>query len=204
MRSPNVEASPGEVAHLQAAMKSELRKRMRSVRGVLPIEACAVRSQRACAALLSLPQYARASTVLAYVAMRKELDPRELVVHALAAGKRVALPRIDGETLSLHAYQPDDELETNAFGLQEPLASAPRIDAQQVELVLVPALALDPRGYRIGYGGGFYDRVLPLLLNAYKVGLAYDFQLISEAPVDAHDVPVDAVITDARCLVAVR
>ncbi len=204
MKPPLPEPSPAEVARLAAQMKAELRRRMRGVRAVLPADACAQRSRRACDLLLALPQYASARTLLAYVATRKELAPALLVDAALRAGKTVALPRVNGEALSLHRYVAGDALETNGWDIDEPRQTAPLVQPTEVDLVLVPALAIDTRGYRIGYGGGFYDRLLPSLTNAYKVGLAYDFQLISEAPIDAHDVPVDAIVTDASVLIASR
>ena len=86
MKSAMTEPSPDEVAQLQATMKAELRRRMRSVRALLPAPACAERSQQACARVQALPQYARARTLLAYVATRKELDPQPLATHALGFG----------------------------------------------------------------------------------------------------------------------
>lgn len=190
----------GDLAALRARAKAEIRRHMRSIRGVLPVSACGERATRATERLLALPEVARARTVVAYVAMRKEIDPGALCAALRAQGKTVALPRIDGEALALHEFTSDEALVENELGVREPPLDAPRVVPEAVDVIVVPALAIDPRGYRVGYGGGFYDRLLPTLPNAFKVGLVYDFQLIAEAPNDTHDVPVDCLVSDARVM----
>lgn len=193
-----------DVAALRVRAKAELRRHMRSVRGVLPLEARAQRSASATALALALPELQRARTVVAYVAMRKELDPRGLCEALRAAGKTVGLPRIDGNALDLHTFANDDALLENEFGVREPPPDAPRLLPQHVDAIVVPALAVDPRGYRVGYGKGFYDRLLPTIPHAFKVALVYDFQLVAEAPNNPHDVPADCIVTDARVMRASR
>jgi 5-formyltetrahydrofolate cyclo-ligase len=82
----------------------------------------------------------------------------------------------------------------------EPAETATQIQPEDVDFALVPALAVDPRGYRIGYGGGYYDKLIPRLSEACTCVVAYDFQLISEVRELAFDVPVDLVVTDARVI----
>jgi 5-formyltetrahydrofolate cyclo-ligase len=188
------------LARLRVHAKRELRTRMQAVRRVIPVEACRERSARANARVIELPEFARAQTIAGYSAIRKELDPSELLRVAAEQGKRVVLPRVDGESLSLHEYRPGDELEESGWGILEPLANTPAIAADSVELVLVPALALDGAGHRIGYGRGFYDRLLPSMPGAFRVGVAYDFQLVPELPHEAHDTAMHCVISDARTL----
>ncbi len=189
-----------ELDALRVRAKQQIRRQIIAVRRVLPESACAERSARACSRVIEHAEFARARCIVAYVAMRKELDPAGIVEQALLLGKEVGLPRIEGGTLVLHRYLAGDTLAENALQVREPRPSAPMLDPAQVDLVLVPALAIDPRGYRVGYGQGFYDRLLPRLPRAYKIGLGYDFQLIAEAPNAAHDVPVDCLVTDARTL----
>ena len=188
------------LARLRVVAKRELRARMQAVRKVIPIEACAERSARANARVIELAEFARARVIVGYSAIRKELDPSELLAEAVRRGKRVGLPRVDGELLSLHEYRPGDELEESGWGILEPLSAAPVIAPESVELVVVPALALDGAGYRIGYGRGFYDRLLPLMASAFRVGVGYDFQLVPEIPHEAHDVVMHCVISDMRTL----
>lgn len=185
---------------LREHAKRELRTRMKAVRRVLPLTACAERSRLANARVIALPEFARAQTIVAYSAMRKELDPAELLAHAASLGKRIGLPRVDDERLQLHVHTPGEELEESGFGMLEPLAHTARIDAAEVDLIIVPALALDGAGQRLGYGRGFYDRLLPTLPRAFRVGVAYAFQVVPEIPAAAHDVPMQCVISDAHTL----
>src|SRR5688572_18813575 len=158
---------------LRARAKQELRTRMRSVRRVLPAEACAARSQAICDRLVALPEFDRAAVIAGYAAFRKEADPAPALRAAERARRRVALVRIgdDGE-LELREHREGEPLEENGFGIVEPLASAPSVALDAVDLIVVPALAVDARGHRIGYGHGYYDRLLPRLPRALKVAVA--------------------------------
>jgi 5-formyltetrahydrofolate cyclo-ligase len=194
------ELDENELSALRMRAKAEIRRQLRAVRRVLPIEACNERSARVSERMLELPELRDANVVVAYVAMRKELDPNPLLVAARALGKKIGLPRIDGESLVLHEYADGDELEESGYGTFDPPASSPIIEPNEVDFIIVPGLAFDPRGHRVGYGRGYYDRLLPSLPRAFKVGVAYDFQLIAEAPNDVHDVALDCVVTDVRVM----
>jgi 5-formyltetrahydrofolate cyclo-ligase len=186
---------------LRVRAKEELRRRMRSLRRVLPAEGCAARSAAICARLCELEAFSRATTVVGYVAFRKEADPQAALRSAEAAGKRVGLVRVEEDgALGLHRYASGDPLCDNAYGIAEPAAGAPRIAHGEVSLVIVPALCVDARGHRIGYGQGFYDRLLPKLDAAFKAVIAYDFQLLAELPSTEGDVAVDCIITEKRTL----
>jgi 5-formyltetrahydrofolate cyclo-ligase len=198
--------SAEELSAYRAAAKEALRKRYAALRRALTAEARRERAERASELLLGHEAFLRARCVLAYAALRFELDPAPVIARAHALAKRVALPRVDVESgeLRLHAYMPGDELSESGFGVREPQASAPRVAADDVDLVLVPGLAFDVRGYRLGYGKGFYDRLLPSLTRATRVGLAFELSLLAEVPDDAHDVPVDALVTEKRVLLTGR
>jgi 5-formyltetrahydrofolate cyclo-ligase len=201
MKDSNVTSSLDDErdnAALRAYAKRELRKRMESIRNVLPRSAHADRSTRACAVLSALTEFASARTIAGYQAMRRELDPSQALQLAAAQGKRVALPRVVEDTLVFHLVTAGEELVENDWGILEPPESAEVIPLSEIDLALVPALALDLRGYRIGYGKGFYDRVLPAMTRACSVGLVYDFQLLAEVPNEAHDVPLKRVVSDTR------
>jgi 5-formyltetrahydrofolate cyclo-ligase len=186
---------------LRARAKQELRLRMRSVRRIVPDSARAERSRSICERLCALPEFSRAGTVIGYVAYRKEADPGAALREAAQRGKSVGLVRVEPDGgLGLHAYREGDPLVRNAMEIAEPNELAPRIAHEQVELIIVPALAIDASGYRIGYGQGYYDRLLPKLDGAFKVAIVYDFQLLAETPITDGDVPVDCVVTDGRTL----
>jgi 5-formyltetrahydrofolate cyclo-ligase len=186
---------------LRAQVKQALRERMRRVRHVLPPEAAAARSARLCERLWALPELQAAALIVGYRAVRKEADVAALLARAEQAGKRVGLPRVHDDTgLALHLHRAGQPLEESGYGIEEPLASAEGVPLDAAMLILVPALAIDVRGHRVGYGRGYYDRLLPQLPRAYKVAVGYDFQLASELPEAEHDVAVDCVVTDERTL----
>jgi 5-formyltetrahydrofolate cyclo-ligase len=182
-------------------VKRELRKRMRAVRGALPASACDARSNEIAKRVVALKGFAAAKTLLAFASMRKEVRTRGIMEAAWELEKQVVLPRMVEETLVLHRIEPATPLVEGAFGVPEPPEACPTVAPRDIDFALVPALAVDPRGHRIGYGGGFYDRLLPLLRHARSCALVFDFQLVAEVPELPTDVMVDIVVTDTRVIV---
>jgi 5-formyltetrahydrofolate cyclo-ligase len=172
------------------------------VRRAVPKDARARRSAAIAAHVTAMPEWSQARCVAAYVAMRGEVDPKPIVTAAHAGGKTVALPRIDWgeEAMTFHVFVTGDALEESGMGFDQPPASSPSVELADMELVIVPAVAVDERGYRIGWGRGFYDRMLPVLPNATSIALVFDFQLLMEVPDTAGDVPVDVVASDRGIL----
>jgi 5-formyltetrahydrofolate cyclo-ligase len=187
---------------LRTYAKRELRTRMQSIRKLLPDDATEERSTRACAAVLALPEFQTARVVAGYVAMRKELDVSDALHAAADSGKQIVLPRITDEGLAFHRHVPGEPLVENDWGVLEPNPKSEQVAIADIDLMLVPALALDLRGYRLGYGKSFYDRVLPQLTHGRAVGIVYDFQLLAEVPDEPHDQRVHWIITDTRSLAA--
>jgi 5-formyltetrahydrofolate cyclo-ligase len=186
---------------MRARVKAELRKRMRSLRKALPASACAERSARIVDNLAGLGPVAKAHVVALFwpIEDRHEVDLRGLDARLRAQGTRVAYPGIDPETgaMTFRFVADTAAMVEHGFGFREPGPSAP--EATAIDVIVVPALAIDPRGHRIGYGAGYYDRVLPTYAPpAITVAVAFDFQLITEAPNSPVDVPVDWIVTDAR------
>lgn len=184
---------------VRARAKQLMREQMRRVRRALPHDACAARSAAVCERLIALPAFEAAQAVIGYVAFAKEADPSAALAAARERGKRVGLVRIEDEQhLSARLHQERDELCQSSRGMLEPLAGAPRIAESEIDLIIVPALGIDERGYRLGYGGGFYDRFLPALPHAQRVAIAYDFQLLMEIPNVDSDARMDWLVTDQR------
>lgn len=175
---------------------------MRAVRKGIPREARAERSRKLGERALGLPELAAPKVVAAFVAIRGEVNLAPMLAELRARGATIALPRVDREAqaIVLHAHAHGDPLEESGFGVPEPAPDAPPVALGEVDLVLVPGLAFDPRGYRIGYGKGYYDQLLPTLPNAFRLAVGYDFQLVAEVPELPHDVPVNAIVTDTRVL----
>jgi 5-formyltetrahydrofolate cyclo-ligase len=194
--------SADEIEAFRAAAKEALRKRMSQLRRALPEPARKQRSEALCALLREHPAFREASLVLAYSPLRFEASPLPLVEAAWAAGKTVALPRVQADTrsFSIHRYCEGDPLEESGHLILEPDATAPELALDDVTLVLVPGLAFDGAGQRLGFGQGYYDRMLPRMRNAVRVGLCFDLSLLPEVPHAAHDVPMHVVATDRRLL----
>lgn len=189
---------------LRRRVKIELRKRIRGLRNTMPASACAERSARICAALEKLEVVQRAGAAALFWPMlsRHEVDLRALDAAMRARGARIAYPSIDDAgAMTFRFAETTEHLEDRGKGFHEPPADAPEAGPGELAVVVVPAIALDPRGHRIGYGAGFYDRTLPRFVPAARtIGVAYDFQLVAEVPETEGDVPMDVVVTDARVI----
>lgn len=168
----------------------------------MPHEARLTRSAAITERVLALPEWQDARTVLAFVSMRTEVQTEALVEAARAAGKRVAAPVMAAsfDALDVREWRAEDELEESGMMFRQPPAEAPDVAREEIDLVLVPALAVDGRGHRIGYGKGFYDRLLPRLPRARRVAVLFEFELVAEVPERPGDEPVDVVVTDAAVL----
>lgn len=156
-----------------------------------------------------LPGFARAETVLLFVSARPE-EPAtsELFDHAYAVGKRVLCPRVDCPERRLRLHQvadPATDLEPGMLGIREPGPDLLEVDPAAVDWVLVPGLAFDVRGFRLGRGGGFYDRLLPKLrADAICWAICLNCQLVPEIPVESHDAPLNGLSTPDRDVTGIR
>jgi len=159
-------------------------------------------SRRIAARLAALPEYAAAHTVLFYVSFRSEVRTQEMLAEAWRGGKRVVVPYCTGGRLELVAIDDADELSPGTLGIPEPrpeLRSRPerRVAPPEPDLIVVPGLAFDRLGNRLGYGHGYYDKLLPLVRpDAALVALAYECQLVDAVPRLTHDVPVNKIVTE--------
>ena len=187
--------------YIRLKVKAELRKRLRGVRKTTPAEACAERSRALVARLELHEAVAGARTIALFwpIVSRHEVDLRPLDATLRARGVRIAYPAIDADTNVMTFRFVDDvsALEDKGYGFMEPAADAPIATA--LDAIIVPAIAVDPTGHRIGYGAGYYDRTLPSLAPpAVSIAVAYDWQLVAEVPATEGDVRVAWVVTDIR------
>lgn len=146
------------------------------------------------ARLEAYPEFQSAQTVLLYHSLPDEVDTHALLTR-WQGRKRLLLPVVDGDGLRLVEYTGPARLAAGVFGIAEPQGPT-FTDYASVDVAVVPGLAFDSQGRRLGRGRGYYDRLLPPLRagGCLLLGLCFDFQRVSEVPVDAHDVPVDAVV----------
>jgi 5-formyltetrahydrofolate cyclo-ligase len=203
-----VELDGPALQSLAEAARKQLRKRMQALRAAVPAAARARRDAAVVERLLALPEVARARSIALFSAMpeKAELDVHELDVYERARGHTVAYPRLasPGETGIIGDFAATRslaDLAPSRLGFREPSAVVPALTAGDVDVVVVPALAASATGHRLGYGAGFYDRVLPAYRPpAIAIAVVYDFQLLGELPSLDHDVACDIVVTDARTL----
>jgi 5-formyltetrahydrofolate cyclo-ligase len=192
---------------LRRRVKAELRKRMRGLRKALPASACAERSARIVERLAALAPLADARSVALFwpIEERHEVDLRALDALLRKRGVRVAYPGIDPETrvMTFRFVADAGAMREEGFGFREPFADAPEAAPGELDAIVVPALAADPRGQRIGYGAGYYDRTLPRFAPpATTAVVLFDFQLLAEVPVTDGDVAVGWIVSDARAMTA--
>jgi len=185
------------------AQKARLRIQARAARQGIPANERMGLAASACARALELPQVARALHVLSFAAAPEELDPAALTAALREAGALVCLPRITGPgTLSLHSCESGDVLEDGPFGLRQPADGLPEVFSGAIDLVVVPGVAFDATGARLGFGGGYYDRLLATMPHAFRLALAFDGQLLASIPAEEHDESVDAIVTPSRTILA--
>lgn len=196
-------------ADFDPADKAQLRLRLRAWRVSLPPEAVAAAGEAVAGRLADLPEYGQAGTIMAYWSVGNELPTHRLIRAALAAGKRVCLPATIPEEGRLEPRQvtdPDRELVTGARNIPAPAEGAPVIEPGEIDLILVPGMAFDREGRRMGRGFGYYDRFFRnnQPLRAVLVGLAYEQQVLPSVPHDKWDMPLQMIVHESdvvRCQV---
>jgi 5-formyltetrahydrofolate cyclo-ligase len=185
------------------AEKIELRERMRAMLATMPASQVRVKSAAIWERLSVLPELASASWLLVYVSKGREVDTHGLIQQLLAMGRHVCVPKFDESTQQYLISELRDfasELVEGKFRILEPRTESIRaVEAGKLEAFVVPGLAFDAAGHRLGRGMGYFDRILRDARQPI-IGLAYDFQILEEIPVESHDVCVDFVVTETRTL----
>ena len=148
--------------------------------------------------LIELPEYEKAKRVFIYYSMGKEVNTHRLIEGALRSDKQVFLPKTGGNGLmTFHAFREGDALVHVRMNIPEPEESTPEAAPEVDDIIIVPAMVYDLEGYRLGYGGGYYDRFLAGC-EAFSVGLCRDRMLMTALPREEHDVPVNCVVTETK------
>jgi 5-formyltetrahydrofolate cyclo-ligase len=181
--------------------KSQLRDQAHAARNVQPNKD--ELSQEICAKFMALPEYGLASTVLYYIDVRSEVRTRHALPAALAQGKKIVVPwcNVQGE-LELFHLESMEELAVGMYRILEPKQelrdiASKKVQAQELDLVMVPGVAFDRSGARMGHGKGYYDKLLQhARLDAPLVALAFECQLFAAIPTAAHDIFMDRIITE--------
>ena len=173
--------------------KSELRSHIRALKRQMTDGEIAENSEALRGLFTATDAYQNARTIYGYMSYNQEVRTLPILEQALREGKRVAIPKCYGSEMRFIFMEDLSQVEKSSFGIPEPIADGPIAD-DEAALVLMPGLAFDPQGRRIGYGGGFYDKFLAAEPDHPTVALCFDFQVLPHLDTDEHDIPVDLVL----------
>lgn len=155
--------------------------------------------------VISLPDFLKAKTILYFASFRSEVNTLPQIEEAFRSGKRIVLPKVDNANKRLKLYEilNTDEIELGFWGIPEPEAIPERErDINEVDLVIMPGVAFDMQGTRLGYGAGYYDKLLSgLKRNIPLIAIAYEEQTVDSLPSEDHDIRIDMIVTDKRIIV---
>jgi 5-formyltetrahydrofolate cyclo-ligase len=185
--------------------KKQFRSEIMQTLATMSAEASAKASQAACKQLIGQREFADAGTVMIFLPMPGEIDARRVAQDAWAAGKRVAVPKVAAgaqglmEAIEIHSLEAAD-LAVNRWGIHEPTSNRP-LGTNELDLIVVPGLAYDQYGNRLGRGGGYYDRFIKRAPDGIRLcGLAFARQLLDELPTNPYDQPVHMLATETDFL----
>ena len=173
--------------------KTELRRSIRQQKRAMTEAEIVARSAKLGELFVASEAYKNAKTIYGYLPYNQEVRTVPMLERALKDGKRVAVPKCYGEEMRFIYLDDLTKVEKGYAGIPEPIADEPVAD-DETALVLMPGLAFDPKGHRIGYGGGFYDKFLAAEPNHPTLALCYEFQMLPSLETEEHDIPVDCVL----------
>ena len=173
--------------------KKELRRGIRERKRAMTEEEIVQRSEKLGKLFVQSEAYKNAKTIYGYLPYNQEVRTVPMLEQALKDGKKVAVPKVYGDEMKFLYLDDLTKVSKGYAGIPEPIADGPVAD-DTTALVLMPGLAFDPQGHRIGYGGGFYDKFLAAEPNHPTLALCYEFQMLPVLDTEEHDIPVDTVL----------
>lgn len=181
--------------------KKDLRRRVRQQLNALTPEELERSDEALFQRFLALPQVREAKTIFAFWGIPgKEPETAKLIEKLVAQGKRIGLPRmLPGHLMEIRQYVPERPMVQVSFGISEPDTSCPILERDDIDLILVPAVCYDRQGYRLGFGGGYYDRWLEKF-QGFRVGMCRGAVLQDKVPTEPHDSRVDLLLTEGESL----
>lgn len=173
--------------------KQQLRKKIAELKKEQSVESLTLHSEKALSILEQLPIFEKAQFILLYHSLKDEVQTASFI-EKWKDTKTIILPVVEGDILKLKTYNKTTNLAIGAFGIEEPTGEYfSKYD--KIQLAIIPGVSFDLLRNRLGRGKGFYDKLLPSI-NAYKIGLCYDFQISKHIPTETHDTPMDAILTE--------
>ena len=192
---PRIHASLMTSASDTALQKRTLREHLRSDRDALSETYRADCAKHALQHLLTWQPWAAATLIGSYLPHESEFDPTLLAQAARDRGADIVCPRVNGKSMSFHHWQAGDDAEATIGGVLQPLPAAPVVDATAIDLFLTPLLGCGDNGMRLGYGGGFYDRLFAQV-GGLRLGVGFAFQRVSDWESEAHDQRLDGFLSE--------
>ena len=181
--------------------KKNLRYKIQIARDKIPEEIRIEKTRQIAANFIKTDEYRKAKAVLIYYPFRSELDTTIILKKAQKDGKKIILPRVLGDRLDLYFVENlKTQLEKGNFGIMEPITNICKsASISDIDLAVIPGVCFDKNFNRIGYGGGFYDRLIPLLHKGIKkISLCFEMQVVEKIPTASQDVKVDKIITESN------
>ena len=173
--------------------KKALRAEIRAQKRAMTAQEIEEKSAALAKAFYETAEYKNAKTIYGYLPYNQEVRTTQMLAHALADGKQVAVPKVYGDEMKFILLSDLGQVAKGYAGIPEPIADGP-VAADPTALVLMPGLAFDPEGHRLGYGGGFYDKFLAAEPDHPTLALCYDFQMLPHLDTESYDIPVDRVL----------
>ena len=173
--------------------KKELRRAIRERKRAMTEEEIVSRSARLGELFAQSEAYRNAATIYGYLPYNQEVRTVPMLEQAIRDGKKVAVPKVYGDIMKFIYLEDLTQVEKGYAGIPEPIADEP-VAYDETALVLMPGLAFDPQGHRIGYGGGFYDKFLAAEPDHPTLALCYEFQMLPQLDTEEHDIPVNTVL----------
>lgn len=179
--------------------KEQLRNHIKTIRNSMTANEKMEYDEAIYNKVINSDYYSKSKTIFIYVSFGSEVDTHRIIKHGLENNKIICVPKIINKAKGMKAVRINTmkELKANSFGILEPQTFLNTINPEEIDLMLIPGLAFDKKGGRLGYGAAYYDRFIKCARkNIYKIGLAYHFQLVSEILMEEHDMAIDDVITN--------
>ena len=180
-------------------MKNQLKEIMLEKRNSLSKEEILEKSQKIKSNIFDIESYKQSKTAMFFVSVNSEVNTHNMIKESIGR-KTIAVPKVAHNEIEPSLIIDFDSLiPSGKFGILEPIEIL-KIAYRNIDLVLVPGIAFDKEGHRIGYGFGYYDKFLRKVPKAIKIGLCFDFQIVDKIPREEHDVPVDLIVTEKRVI----
>ncbi|MFA9378386.1 MAG: 5-formyltetrahydrofolate cyclo-ligase [Lachnotalea sp.] len=178
--------------------KPDIRKLVLQKRNELSKEELTCKSQLICNQLIALDEYKYAEVIYIYMDFRNEVMTNIIIENALHVGKKVALPKVDKDDMIFYYIDSYQDLKKGYYGILEPVTTNHAEEASV--LIVIPGVAFDESGLRIGYGKGYYDKFLCKHMEYTKIAFGFELQMVEKIPYNEYDIPMDMIITEQRII----